>query len=306
MNNIALISCFCDNDNKLQVLKKNLKILKENNISTALISPLPIPQEISDISNYTFITQENPILNWPIKAIGYWIKYHGYKLFTTVPDWGYTGLNHVKRLGEIFINYDYDYFNYLIYDTILTPEVIQILKEGHPGIVFPSKRKEKIWKVGLHLLSFNKSTLKNFLELITLESYLKHEGFDTYDYLYTYIVSPLNLEIGSFPVEDEVYFNNNEDIVNHSPTQDFRMFISSPDDRIETLKIFFYNLPQPIELEFNVNGILNKFLVSNGTVFNTKVLKNNLKSISIGYKEVTYDLLDTVKEIKHTIIESFD
>jgi hypothetical protein len=83
------------------------------------------------------------------------------------------------------------------------------------------------------------------------------------------------------------------------------MFISSPDTRIETLKIIFYNLPHPLELEFNVNGIFNKFLVSNGTVFNTKVLKGDLESISMSYKEVTYDLLDTIKGIKHTTIENF-
>lgn len=306
MNNITLISCFCNNEEKLEVLKNTLITLNNHNLKSALISPIPIPEEIAKLSNYTFITEENQVLDWPVKAIGYWAKVFDYKLFTTVPDWGWTGLNHVKRLGEIFINYDYDFYNYIIYDTIITPQIIDVLKTGHKGIFYPSKREDKIWKVGLHLASFNKETLSKVLERLTLKSYLDYGGCDAYEYLDRYISSPLNLEIGQFPVEDKIYFNSNPDLINHSPIKDFKFFISSPDNKKENIKIIFYELESLTEILLNVNGKVSKYLVSNGTLLNIGVLKENLNTISLMYNNVEYDLTSLILEIKHTRITEYE
>jgi hypothetical protein len=303
MNNITLISCFCNNKEKLQVLKDTLIILNRHNLKSALISPIHIPEEISKLSNYTFITEENQVLDWPIKAIGYWADKDNHKLFTTVPDWGWTGLNHVKRLGEIFINYDYDFFNYIIYDTIITPQVIEVLKTGHKGIFYPSKRENTIWKVGLHLASLNKETLSKVLQKLTLESYLHYGGSDAYEYLDRYISTPLNLEIGNFPVEDKIYFNSNPDLINHSFIKGFKFFISSPDDRKENIKIIFYELKSPTEILINVNGKVNKHLISNGTLLDIGILKGNLNLVSLKYNNIEYDLTNKILELKHTTIE---
>lgn len=306
MNNITLISCFCNNEKKIEVLKNTLLTLNKHHIKSALISPIPIPEEVSQLSNYTFITEENQVLDWPTKAIGYWAKVFDYKVFTTVPDWGWTGLNHVKRLGEIFINYEYDFYNYIIYDTILTPKVIDVLKTGHEGIFYPSKRENKIWKVGLHLASFNKETLSKVLEKLTLKSYLDYGGCDAYEYLDRYISTPLDLPLGDFPVEDKIYFNSNPDLINHSPIKDFKFFISSPDDRKENIKILFYELNSPIEITININNKVKKYSISSGTLLNIDVLKENLNFISLKYNNIEYDLTSLTLQIKHSLISKYE
>lgn len=307
MSNITLISCFCNNEEKLEVLKNTLITLNQNNLKSALISPIPIPEEISKLSNYTFITEENLVLDWPKKSMVYWQKIQKYKVFTTVPDWGWTGLNHVKRLGEIFINYDYDFYNYIIYDTILTPQVIDILKTGHEGIFYPSKRKDQVWKVGLHLASFDKNTLKKVLEKINLESYLKYNRWEAYDFIYEYIVQPLNLPLGNIFVEDVISFNQNEYLVNHSPTKDFNIFISSPDYanaiemnfQKENVKILFSNFTNPIKLKILINNIKTD-IISKETLFDTGFLKKDINFLSLEYNNQVYDLTKKLIDLKHT------
>jgi hypothetical protein len=311
MNNIVLISCFCNTSKKLEVLRKNLQILKSNNLDTALISPIPVPEDVLKSCTYSFITKENPVLDWPTRAIGYWqvnnTSKGQVKLFTTVPDWGFTGLNHVKRLGEIFVNYDYDFYSYIIYDTILTPEVLNVLKNGHDAIVYPSKRKEKIWEVGLHLLSFNKENLIKLVSAIDKTDYIKSNGdFDAYDYLKNHIVIPFNFSVGEFPVEDEIDFNNNLELVNHSPTPELKYFISSPDPisgRIENLKIVFYQIPHPFELEFNINGNKLNLEIEEGNILDLGITKQEMNHISFKYLNETYDLTDVISSLKHTFAE---
>ena len=308
MDNIVLISCFCNNEEKLNTLKHTLITLNKHNLTSALISPIPIPEEITKLSNYTFITKENPVLDWPVKSLVYWSKISNYKVFTTVPDWGWAGLNHVKRLGEIFINYDYNFYNYIIYDTILTPEVISVLKTGHKGIFFPSKRKDQTWKVGLHLASFNKDTLKKVLEKLTLKSYLKYNGWEAYDFIYDYIVQPLKLPLSDMFIEDSISFNVNEHLINHSPISDFNLFISSPDYKNaremgfkkESVKILFSNLNNAIKIKIKVNENSQTHVISNGTLFNTKFLKKDINHLSLEYNNKTYNLTERLLDLKHT------
>jgi len=311
MNNIVLISCFCNSNEKLEVLRKNLQILKSNKLDTAIISPIPVPEDILKSCTYSFITKENPVLDWPTRAIGYWqinnTNKGPIKLFTTVPDWGFTGLNHVKRLGEIFTHYEYDYYNYIIYDTILTEDVITLLKSGHPGIVFPSKRKEKIWEVGLHLMSFNKENLIKLTSAIDKNDYIgSNDKFDAYDYLKNHIVVPFNFSIGNFPVEDWIDFNNNLELVNHSSIPEFKYLISSPDPlsgRIENLKIAFYQVITPCDLIFNINGGKLKWRIEDGSIIDLGITKKEMQHVSFEHLGSTCDITDFISELKHTFAE---
>lgn len=313
MDNIVLISAFCNSEEKLNVLRENLQILKSNQIDTAIISPLSLPQDIIELSDYIFITKENPVLDWPERAIIVWKHLNSpegnYQLNGTVPDYGFSGLNHVKRLGEMFINYDYKHFTFIIYDTIITDKVLKILKKGHDAIVYPSIRDDAYWKVGLHLLSFNKESLKKVIDLISFEEYKKCRGdFDAFAYLHHKIVIPLNITIGDFPIEDKIYYH--EEYHNHSPHPDFKYFIHTPDEnhfvpnRDYNLKIIFYNILSPFTLDFNINGRLNQFDIKEGTLINLKIKQSEMKELSFDYKNHTYDLTKQVVKLKHTFIKN--
>jgi len=166
------------------------------------------------------------------------------EIWNTYPDYGWAGLTHVKRLGEMFSQYDYDYYNYIIYDTIIDDDVLKILKVGHPKIVFPSKRNEHVWKVGLHLMSFNKKNLKEVISNINLSDYLSYTDFDAFAYLHNHLVKPLNIQIGNKEVEDSIFYYEEVDNKNHSHDKSIKYFISSPDEVVDTLKLYFYNIPK--------------------------------------------------------------
>ena len=62
MKKIVLISTFCDTEEKIIVLKENILSLKQLGLDTLVISPLILPAEIIEISDFVFFTKENPIL----------------------------------------------------------------------------------------------------------------------------------------------------------------------------------------------------------------------------------------------------
>lgn len=68
MNKIVLISSYCDTTDKLEVLNKNIDILKDLGIDIMLNSPIPLPIEITNKCNYYFYTTQNPVLHWPQRA----------------------------------------------------------------------------------------------------------------------------------------------------------------------------------------------------------------------------------------------
>ena len=314
MDNIVLISAFCNSEEKLNVLRKNIKIIKSTGADTAIISPLPLPQDIVESSDYTFITKENPIFDWPSRAIMVWKTIYTpqgqIKLNTTTPDYGFSGLNHVKRLGEIFINYNYKHFTFIIYDTIITNEIIEVIEKGSDAIVYPSKRQNTdfIWQVGLHLLSFNKENCKKVIDLIDFEEYKKCRGdFDAFAYLHHKIVIPLNIPIAPTPVEDEIYYY--EEYHNHSPISDFKYFTHSPDEnhkvpgRGYNLQMVFYKIQTPFYLDFNVNGKQNQHLIEEGTILDLDIKKSQMDHVSFIYQEQKYDLTNKILGLKHTIVE---
>lgn len=315
MNNIVLISAFCNSEEKLNVLKKNIKLIKSKGIDTAVISPIPLPQDVIELSDYTFITKENPIFDWPDRAIIVWktitTTKGQTKLNCTVPDYGYAGLNHVKRLGEMFINYNYKHFTFIIYDTIITKDVLKVLEKGHDAIVYPSKRlnTDFIWQVGLHLLSFNKENLRKVIDLIDFEEYKKCRGdFDAFAYLHHKIVIPHNIEIGSFPVEDEIYYY--EEYHNHSPLPDFKYFIHTPDEnhivpnRDYNLQLAFYDIKDSFNLNFNINNQEKEVVIKEGVIIDLGIKKSQMQDISFVYKGQVYNLTNKILKLRHTFFNN--
>ena len=302
--NIVLISTYCDTDEKINVLKENNQKIKENDMDVAFISAIPLPLEVSDLADFSFFTNENPVLDWPQHSMYDWSKHFIndkiIEIWNTYPDYGWAGLTHVKRLGEMFSQYDYDYYNYIIYDTIIDDEVLKILKVGHPKIVFPSKRNEYVWKVGLHLMSFNKENLKELISNINLSDYLSYVDFDAFAYLHNHLVKPLNIQIGSKEVEDSIFYYEEVDNKNHSHDKSIKYFISSPDEVVDTLKLYFYNIPIPFELKLTVNSIESIINVSNGTLIDLGITKYDLQEVLLEYNGMIQNITEKIKSIKNS------
>lgn len=305
-NNIVLITSFCNSDDKVNLLHKNIQLLKDNGLDVAVMSPIPLPEKIHNLSDYTFITKENPILDWPTKSMSYWRTYvFGDKkvmTWTTCPDYGWAGLNQTKRLAEIFSNYEYDYYGFIIYDTIITDDVLKVLKRGYDKIVFPSKRKDTKWDVGLHLMSFNKENLKMVAEKITFENYLSNPQSDAFLFLHNLIVRPMDIKIGDFYVEDEIYHYEKEekDLLNHSPEEDISFFIVSEHESNETIKVLFTKVEDNLDITFTINNVEYNQEVQVGSFVDTNQRKNDIMYFTLRYKNKIIDMMEIIKKIKHS------
>ena len=129
MKKVALISSFCDTQEKLNILNKNINIIKNLNIDIILISPIFLPESTTSLCDYYFQTKDNPVLDWPIKSMCIWkeisIKNVKYKITGTCGDYGWAGLHQVKQLSEIALLFDYEQFFHMIYDLKIDENVLE-------------------------------------------------------------------------------------------------------------------------------------------------------------------------------------
>ena len=242
MKKIALISTFCDNDEKLEILKKNIIQIKQLGIDVMIFSPLKVPEEIVDLCDYVIISKENPVLNWPEKSYFQWwdgtINGASIRMSTTYPDYGYAGLVQVKRMADLALSMDYDLFFPMIYDISIDENVLSVFKDNKKNSFFPSRRGDMVWSLGLHLISLDREHLIRFKTLITKESYLVEGDFDAFAWLHR-AVKLIPGIIENTPVDDLIYFLENKNFFDLSLSKKYKCFIHKTN--FDNMKLVFYD-----------------------------------------------------------------
>lgn len=244
MKKIALISTFCDNQEKLDLLIENIKKIKSLGIDVMIISPLKLNDEVIELCDYSIFSKENPVLNWPEKSYFQWwggtIDGVNINMTTTYPDYGYAGLVQFKRMADFALSMDYDVFFPMIYDINITPYVESVFNENKKNSFFPSYRDGMTWSIGLHLISLDREHLIRFKTLITKESYLVEGDFDAFAWLHR-AVKLIPGVIEEQPIEDLIYFLSNKDFFNCWPSEKFKCFIHKTLIENDNIKIVFYD-----------------------------------------------------------------
>jgi len=305
MKRIALISSFCDDEIKLKCLKKNILNARKFGLDILVLSPIPLDEEVIKISDYVFYTKDNPVLDWPEKAMFYWKQFSynnkTYKFSRTVPDYGWAGLHQVKQLSKIGYSLEYDFYYHMIYDLKMDDLAEHFLHTGRKRI-YPSKRGETIWNYGLHFMIFNRENLKLFSDLITKELYNKFNSGNAFDCLEK-IADIMNCDKGPRPVEDEIYYFENKDFFNFSQSQDFNFFVEKNDQTNSNIKLWFYNLFQRINLTVVVDGVKRNVTVDNFDNIDLGGNNSNIDSVEIIYNSEHYNITETIKTLKHNTVE---
>ena len=307
MKKVALISSFCDTQEKLNILNKNINIIKNLNIDVILISPIFLPKSTTSLCDYYFQTKDNPVLDWPTKSMYNWkeisINDIKYKITGTCGDYGWAGLYQVKQLSEIALLFDYEQFFHMIYDLKIDENVLEGFNSEKICNVYPSKRDNDIWAVGLHFMIFNRNNLKRFISNIHLDSYLSLKGADAFVWLHNLqTIFPYKNE--PIPVEDEIYYYQGQDFFNHSPIDDLPFFIIKDDETLESIKLLFYPLKNKTDIKVIVdNKIIEEYITDYKIIdlgFN-KLLPTEVKII---FKGIEYNFTKIIDKIKHTTYES--
>lgn len=242
MKKIALISTFCDNEEKTKLLINNVKKIKSFDVDVMIISPLKVPDELIDICDYVIITKENPVLDWPEKSYYQWwdgtIGGKHITMETTYPDYGYAGLVQIKRMSDLSLSMDYDLFFPMIYDINITQHVEEVFRGNLKNSFFPSMRDGHIWGIGLHLISLDKEHLIRFKTMITKESYLVEGEFDAFAWLHR-AVKLVPGVVEKTPVEDLIYFLENKNFFDFSLCNKYKCFIHK--SGYDNVKLVFYD-----------------------------------------------------------------
>jgi len=305
LNKVALISSFCDNQEKMDVLEKNIKIIKSHNLDVIVISPFNLPEYLTKQCDYFFVTKDNPILDWPTRAMYAWrgsnINGTKYVMAKTYPDYGFAGLTQIKQLSQIALGLDYNQFFHMIYDIKIDKNVIEGFHSNRTNSVYPSKRKDDVWPVGLHYLIFNKENLKNFVSHINLESYLGVKDGDAFAVLYS-LQNKLNYVIEKTPIEDEIYYYENIDFFNYSPIEGFKFFIENNDEKQDSIKILFYDIVGEKEIKVKVSETETIHTVTSYYLIDLGFNKFNLQPVTIEVDNINYNITEIIKKIKHSCL----
>jgi hypothetical protein len=305
VNKVALISTFCDTQEKLDVLEKNIKIVKSHNLDVIAISPFNLPDNITKLCDYVFITKDNPILEWPVRGMYAWRKLsvNGviHEMARSYSDYGFAGLTQIKQLSNIALTMDYNQFYHMIYDIKIDDNIIDGFKSNKTCNVYPSKRGDARWAVGLHYMIFDRENLKNFISNITLESYLSVKNGEAFSWLYS-VKDKVGYTIEDTPVEDEIFYYENQDFFNLSPIDGFKFFIENHGEKVENVKLYFYEHDGEKEIDINVDGNKTKYNVKIYDVIDLGFDKSNYKPVIITYNSIDYDITDIIVNIKHNIL----
>ena len=302
MKKVALIGSYCDTHEKIEVLNKNINIVKNLGVDVIVISPIFLPETTTSLCDYYFQTKDNLLLEWPTRAMLIWkeifIEGSKYRMSKTLGDYGWAGLHQVKQLSDLALSLEYDQFFHMIYDLKIDGNVIEGFKSNKTCSIFPSTRNGQIWKAGLHFMIFDKKNLSRFISNIHLDSYLNLRGADAFDWLENlHSIFPYNFE--EIPVEDEIYYYEGHDFFNYSPIEEQPFFVIKDYDALETIKLLFYSVEEENFIKIKVEEKNIEEKISNYKIIDLGFNKMNPKSVLILYKDREYDITSTIDKIKH-------
>jgi hypothetical protein len=219
----------------------------------------------------------------------------------TYPDYGFAGLTQVKQLSDIALSFGYDQFYHMIYDLKIDENVIEGFQSDKEGNVYPSKRGEIIWQVGLHYMIFNRENLKKFISKISLENYLSLKDSDAFEWLRN-LKELVPYEVEKIPVEDEIYYYENIDFFNYSPTDKFKFFSEKNDELASSIKLLFYNMDSEKEIKIKVGDSENIVIVNKNQIIDLGFNRTNYQKVVLEMDTEEYDITEIIKKVKHNTI----
>ena len=277
MKKIALISTFCDTQEKQDILYKNILKIKELGIDVMALGPnfIQLPSHITESCDYFFYTKDNPLLEWPTRIYTHWYrKEHSPEkilyMHRGLADYGWAALYQTKKLSQIALTFDYDMFYHMIYDIEIDKVIEQEFLSNEANIIHPRenpKNPGEIWYSTLHFMIFDRSMMEKIEKEITLKEYLSTNGVaegEVEKWKHKF-----NLATSKHFVKDTIFYWDDFDFYDYKPFPEFKMFISKNtqteiwvnngticEQLGENLRIVFHGFEDTIgEVKIKINGI---------------------------------------------------
>jgi FkbM family methyltransferase len=320
MKKIALISSYCDTEDKVQILIENIRTLKNIGLDTLVISPIPLPSKVIELSDFVFFTKENPLLLWPIRSFTFWKTVYtenGWVMMHhNLADYGWAGLYQVKKLSEIALSYNYDLYYHLIYDLEIDEVLISEILNNEKNLIHPRinpKKLDELWEATLHFMVFDKETMKKIVDNIDLDEYLKSNGVAEGQALKW--ANEVPLKISKHPVKDKIYYWEDTDFFNYSKNPNYKLFFNKNEESeiwvqeppvegwiSNKTKIFFYDVKEPFNLKIFLDNIVYNYNITDNTILNFENDSTKIVNLIIDDGKYLTDFSDTIKKINRNLI----
>lgn len=300
---IVLISSYCDSEEKILVLKNNIKKIKSYGLDVMLNSPISLPSDVINLCDFYIQTKENPLLDWPKKSVMSWVKHYGInkevKIKRSVIDYGWAALYQTKKLSEYALTFDYERYYHIIYDTIIDDTVKSTFFSEKKCSFFPFHEH----KVSLHLIALDRENLSKLSNYITLESYLNFNHI-VENWLYNILInSDMEYIIESEKMEDSILFHRDSKLFDYSDIEGLKFFINKNVSENEDVSLFFYENEENLNIKLVVDNIETSHSVTNLDIINLGFKPNDVKNVLITYNGITSDITKKIKDITHNILE---
>lgn len=299
MKRVALFSTYCNSEEKEKTLLNNIRKVKNLGLDVFVITVIPLSKEIHDESDYIIYSKENPVPPLDFKSICSWRSCKNNVTITSFfPDYGYASLLQLKRLIDFSSVLDYDYYFTMIYDIIITTEVEKVLIEGRDASFFKNPKVHT--PLGGILTAFNKKNAKKFASLLTPQSYYNRKDFTAEQWMLD-ANSFICGKIEDIHVADSINLNDALLATNHSPFQDFSLFIIKDKD----VKLFFYDLKAPIKLIIETNIRKSEIYLEDQKLVHIYDKSEEIKYIKINYNGIENNLSNYLDIILKTNINGY-
>jgi hypothetical protein len=319
MKKIVLVSTFCDNEEKQNVLKETIVKVKEIGMDVMVISPnfIQIRQDIIDLCDFFFYTKENPLLKWPIRQYTHWYEMPVLNnkiccIHRGFADYGWAALYQTKKLSQFALTFDYDIFHHIIYDLEFDDEVVSEFLSDEVNFIHARRNPnhpEEIWETTLHFMTFDRPMMELIEKEITLENYLNGNGVAEGEVLKWR--NKFNLKTSSKIIKDKIFYWEGYDFFNYSPFPEFKLFLSKNEpitiwvgenpvyDEIlpENLRMVFHGFSNINEIQITVNGITNTYQPKEWEIIEFPVSSQNINEIIFKYKDNTVNFTEKYNDI---------
>ena len=319
MKKIVLVSTFCDNEEKQNVLKETIVKVKEIGMDVMVISPnfIQIRQDIIDLCDFFFYTKENPLLKWPIRQYTHWYEMPVLNnkiccIHRGFADYGWAALYQTKKLSQFALTFDYDIFHHIIYDLEFDDEVVSEFLSDEVNFIHARRNPnhpEEIWETTLHFMTFDRPMMELIEKEITLENYLNGNGVAEGEVLKWR--NKFNLKTSSKIIKDKIFYWEGYDFFNYSPFPEFKLFLSKNEpitiwvgenpvyDEIlpENLRMVFHGFSNMNEIQITVNGITNTYQPKEWEIIEFPVSSQNINEIIFKYKDNTVNFTEKYNDI---------
>lgn len=288
MKKIISILSHCDTEEKKNILKETIDILRENtNFKIVLNSHITLPESIIDKVDYFLYDKSNPVMDIEKRSMLIWkvvrVNDTNFKLISIRRDYGWTPFNKIKNTLSFVSNMDLDEITFLNYDLKITDKLIEDINKIEDNVFYDVVSGNDYFNPGLLIFNINKQSINTFINELSIENYLKHNIAE--DYLRS-IINKLDYLISGNIVNDRIRIDN-EDLFNNIENNHFKVFIGEDKSIIYDVKneveVLINN--EKFKLKKGIDYIFEKIydikLIENKIYTDVKINKNNKQEIEI-------------------------